>query len=212
MGISKMHHWLMGNGRLCSPAISPPICPPNPVPIPHASYNPSPSLLPSSSTHTSRFPTFPSPTPSSRILSLHSTPLPPSPNILPSILPPPSSLLSPSSTRPHLSLSLPCSHPMLPPPLLSPSLSSEVIGSYLINHFPPIPDLLPLSFQFQSISHSSLPLSILFPSSLRFLLIPLSSHSSSFALHLLLTPLPSSSPSSSRKKRPSRSFSPPHSA
>ena len=44
-GNSKMHHWLMGNGRLCSPAISPPICPPNPVPIPHASYNPSPSLL-----------------------------------------------------------------------------------------------------------------------------------------------------------------------
>src|SRR6218665_1217276 len=81
------------------------------------------TLLPSS-TNTSRFPTFPSPTPSSRILS----PLSPSATLSqhPSfLLPPPSPFLSLSPTRPHLSLSLPRS-PDIPPPLLSPCVCSEV--------------------------------------------------------------------------------------
>src|SRR6218665_2921722 len=91
--------------------------------------------------------------------SFHSTPLPPSPHILPS-----------------------SSHHIPPHPLLFPCVSSEVIGSYLINQFPPIPDHLPLSFQFYFISHSSLPLSVLFSSSIRFLLTPLPSHSASLLL------------------------------
>src|SRR6218665_3826350 len=97
MGICKVHHWLMGDGRPCSTAISPPIFPPNPVPIPHASYNPSHSPPLPSTTHTSRFPTFPSATPSSRIVF----PLYPSATLSqhPSfLLPPPSLFLSPSST------------------------------------------------------------------------------------------------------------------
>src|SRR6218665_1684191 len=148
-----------------------------------------------SSTHTSRFPTFPSPTPSSRILS----PLYPSATLSqhPSfLLPPPSPFLSPSSTRPHLSLSPPQSHPIFPPPLLSPCVSNEVIGS----HFPPIPDLHTLSFQLHSISHPSLLLSI--PPSRPVLL----ERNALLAPFPFLTPLKSSSPSSSRNKYPSHSF------
>src|SRR6218665_2452301 len=94
-----------------------PICPPTPVPIPHVSYTPAHShtphpLIPPGS------PTLPSPAPSSRVPpSLHlSATLSQHPSFL---LPPPSPFLSPSSTRPHLSLSLPHSH-HIPPPLLFP--------------------------------------------------------------------------------------------
>src|SRR6218665_592508 len=102
-----------------------------------------------SSSHTSRLPPFHLPLPP--FASPAAPPLmPPSPNILPS-----SSLSIPFPipySSPPVSLSS-SFQPDTAPPLLSPCVSSEAIGSYLINHFPPIPDFLPLSFQIHSKSH-----------------------------------------------------------
>src|SRR6218665_2428638 len=90
-----------------------PICPPTTVPIPHVSYTSAHSPTPHPLIHPSS-PPLPSPTPSSRVPpSLHlSATLSQHPSFL--LPPPPSPFLSPSSTRPNLSLSLPHSH-HLPP-------------------------------------------------------------------------------------------------
>ena len=130
---------IIGLGGMDAPAILPfftPICPPKPVPIPHASYTPSHSpsphpLIPPSSL------TLPSPAPSSRI-PRHSTSLPPYP-LLTSFLP----------FSSCLSIPLPIPYPSTPvsflptryyPSSAFPQTMCEAIGSYLINHFPPIPD------------------------------------------------------------------------
>src|SRR6218665_1148610 len=105
-----MHHWLRRDGRPCYPTILPHICPPKPVPIPHAFYTPSHSpslhpLIPPDS------PTLPSPAPRRA-----SSATPPLCHPLPTSFLPPSSylsILSPSPTRPHLSLSLPRSNLIL---------------------------------------------------------------------------------------------------
>src|SRR6218665_449051 len=106
MGICKMHHSPMGDGRLCSPAISPPICPPNLVPIPHESYNlsHSPPLIHSHLPipHLSIFHSF----------LLHT------PSTLPFCHPLPTSFLPPSSS---LSIPFPIPYPT-PPVSLPPSL------------------------------------------------------------------------------------------
>src|SRR6218665_2952969 len=68
-----------------------------------------------STTYTSRFPTFPSPTLSSRILFPLYTPLPPSPNILPS------SFLLPLHFFPHPLPDPTCLCPFLFPPHTPPS-------------------------------------------------------------------------------------------
>src|SRR6218665_405470 len=118
MGICKMPHWLMGDGRLCSHAIFPPIFPSNPVPIPRASYNPSHSP-PLNHLHLQ----IPHLSISHSFLSHPLSTLYPSATLSqhPSfLLPPPSAFLSPSSTRPRLSLSLPRSNPILPPFLCFP--------------------------------------------------------------------------------------------
>src|SRR6218665_460025 len=104
-----MHHWLRSDGRPCYPAISLPYALPNLFPyhmhpIPHhttlpliLSYLPTP--------HLSIF----------RSLLSHHSPLHLSCHPLPtSFLPPPSPFLFPSPTRPHLSLFLPGSNPILP--------------------------------------------------------------------------------------------------